>query len=135
MPPSAVGVLPSPGVVGPVRADVLPSIAIQHQSAERKKQDQIDSATARRKLVMQQRVQKLRNPALEEQPIWIDLETENPGSVADLAECGKACAGEREHCRRECVVQQLIQELRNPPAEERPTSLGLETGNPGAVVQ
>jgi hypothetical protein len=112
----------------PIRVDVLPSIAIQHQSAERKKQDQIDPATA-------QRVQELRNPALEEQPIWIDPETENPGSVADFAECGKACAGERENCRRECVVQQLIQELRNPPAEERPTSLGLETGNSGAVVQ
>ncbi len=77
-----------------------------------------------------------RNPALEEQPIWIDLETENPVSVADLSECEKAGAGEREHRRRKCVVQQLmIQELRNSQAEDQPTPLGLETGNPETSVQ
>ena len=101
-----------------MRADVLPSIAVQHQIAERKNQDQIDSATARQKLVMHQRVQELRNPALEEQPIWIDLETENPVTVADLSECKKACAGEGEHRLQKRVVQQLIQQLqRDPPVE------------------
>ena len=114
MPLSSGGVLPSPGVVRPVRADVLPSIAI----AEMKNQDQIDSATARQKLVMHQRVQELRNPALEEQPIWIDLETENPVTVADLSECEKACAGEGEHRLQKRVVQQLIQQLqRDSPVE------------------
>ena len=77
-----------------------------------------------------------RNPALEEQPIWIDLETENPVSVVNLSECEKAGAGEREHRRRKCVVQQLmIQELRNSKAENWPTPLGLETGNSETSVQ